>query len=158
MLDFYTIDNDYLDYLHAVDNKVPLHRYDTYAKFFCGIVLQFNDVYYFAPVSSFNKQQRTNFLIQQRDHVTSSIRFSFMLPVPFALLRRVSFNTADAKYRALLQNEYRFCNSNEDRIRKRALSIYRGVVYKRDPMLVKHCCDFKALEVAMANYIRKHNL
>ena len=62
-LKFYTINKNYLDYLRENgDSKVPKHDYDN-AKFYTGIVFEINNYSYFAPISSFKEQQKTNYLI-----------------------------------------------------------------------------------------------
>ena len=52
MQKFYTIDFDYLRYMKEADSKVPNFDYDEHDKFFFGVVLQINDMKYFAPISS----------------------------------------------------------------------------------------------------------
>ena len=65
-LDFYEISANYIAYLHGFDSKVPLVDYSKtskHDKFMCGIVLSVNGHDYFAPISSFATQQRTNIII-----------------------------------------------------------------------------------------------
>ena len=66
--DFYDIDPNYLDYLRSFKPKVPKTGYSSHEKFFYGIILTINDtIQYYAPVSSFSEQQRTNLLIYDKD-------------------------------------------------------------------------------------------
>ena len=93
MINFYDIASDYLDYLRSYEPKVPKTGYSSHEKFFCGIVLTINDsVQYYAPVSSFSEQQRTNFLIYDRDGKTvlSSVRLCFMIPVMLSVVHRIN--------------------------------------------------------------------
>ncbi|MCL2399400.1 MAG: type III toxin-antitoxin system ToxN/AbiQ family toxin [Defluviitaleaceae bacterium] len=84
-LDFYEASVGYIAYLYKFDSKVPLVGYSKtskHDKFMCGIVLSVNGHDYFAPISSFVVQQRTNIVIKnEKDKPISSIWFSFMTPV-----------------------------------------------------------------------------
>ena len=79
LLDFYEVSADYISYLLRFDSKVPKIDYSTtskHDKFLCGIVLTINGQDYFAPISSFTTQQRTNLVIKNEEGKTlSSIRF-----------------------------------------------------------------------------------
>jgi len=158
-LKFYEVEVGYIDYLMKVDARVPRVDYSDsslHDKFLCGIVLVVNGHDYFAPITSFNKPQRTNILIRNsQGRVLSSIRLAFMIPVPPG---SVSLKDIDAEpsqnYKYLLYNELRFCNRNADYIRERAEAIYNSVTVKKIPMMVKNCCDFKALEIACAEYVK----
>jgi len=85
-LRFYEVASSYIDYLVKVDPRVPHVNYSAtspHDKFLCGIVLTINDHDYFAPISSFTVPQRTNILIRNaQGRVLSSIRLSFMIPIP----------------------------------------------------------------------------
>ena len=85
-LDFYEVSADYIAYLVKFDSKVPHIDYSqssNHDKFMCGIVLSVNGYDYFAPISSFAVQQRTNMIIKNENGKgISSIRFSFMIPIP----------------------------------------------------------------------------
>jgi protein AbiQ len=156
-LDFYEIDAAYIEYLSKTDAKVPKIDYSeasVHDKFLCGIVLEVNDHRYFAPISSFKTPQRTNIIIRNEDgRELSSIRFSFMLPVPpgVAAVKRIA-EEQSLKYRRLLNWELQFCRKNAAAIFSRARYVYNSVVVKKDPLMVKNCCDFKALETACAEY------
>ena len=63
-LNFYTVDQVYVDELQAIEPKVPNVQYEKHNKFVCGILFRIHGFDYFAPVSSFTKQQKTNFIIK----------------------------------------------------------------------------------------------
>ena len=94
-LNFYQIDANYITYLLKFDSRVPKVEYsavNAHEKFLCGIVLNVHSHEYFAPISSFRTPQRTNIIIRDDNgKVVSSIRFSFMIPVPHDV---VSINPA----------------------------------------------------------------
>ncbi|MBP5212098.1 MAG: type III toxin-antitoxin system ToxN/AbiQ family toxin, partial [Pyramidobacter sp.] len=129
MLDFYTIDSDYLDFLRQFDSRIPENRYKTHEKFFCGIVLNINNCDYFAPVSHYNKPQRTNFAIYDKDNskILSTVRFNYMFPALQAVVHKLIIKDVyktDSRYAILVAKEYDYCSKHEDHLRKRALSVY----------------------------------
>ena len=151
MIDFYDIDSDYLDYLRSYEPKVPKTGYNSYEKFFCGIILTINDtVQYYAPVSSFSEQQRTNFLIYDKDNKTvlSSVRLCFMVPVISSIIHRINIQElfrTDSLYAILVDKEYSYCSKNETSLRKRAQSVY-NIGCNKNHAYNRNCCDFKKLE------------
>jgi len=161
-LKFYEVDALYIDYLLKVDSKVPRVNYSAsspHDKFLCGIVLTVNNHDYFAPVTSFNKPQRTNVLIRNpQGRVLSSIRLSFMIPIPRSAVNLKDIDAEPSQnYKFLLYNELRFCNKNADYIRQRARIVYDAVTVKKIPLMVQNCCDFIKLEAACAKYMNQHS-
>ena len=160
-LDFFQIDADYINFLLKHDKRVPkidysgIHAHD---KFLCGIVLSIHEHNYFAPISSFRTPQRTNIIIKDDNGKdVASIRFSFMIPVPpkAAFIKRIA-DEPSYKYRILLNMELRFCRKNATAIYSKAKFVYEAVTIKKDPLMVKNCCDFKKLEIACAEYIKEN--
>ena len=158
-LNFYEVSADYITYLLNFDSKVPKVDYSatgTHDKFLCGIVLSINGNDYFAPISSFATQQHTNIIIKnEQNKAISSIRFSFMIPVPknVVVVKKIK-EEPSPEYRRLLDWELRFCQSNSRAIYRLAKFVYNNVVENRDPIMVKNCCDFIKLEAACAEYIK----
>lgn len=150
-LKFYDIDGDYIKHLKKYDKQIPNVDYSKNNKFFCGIVFQINEFNYFAPISSFNKQQRTNFLILDKKRPISSIRFGFMFPAPDHVLNLKDFSNEDQPYKDLINAEIRYCNSNIQKILKKADEVYRIGINKNHPLSYT-CCDFKLLEEKSLQY------
>lgn len=150
-LKFYDIDIDYINHLKNFDKQIPNVGYDKHNKFFCGIVFQINGFNYFAPVSSFNKQQRTNFLILDKDKPISSIRFGFMFPAPDYVLNLKDFCNEQQAYKDLINSEIKYCNSNVHKIYKKAEEVYKIGINKNHPLSYT-CCDFKLLEEKSLTY------
>jgi len=156
-LDFYQVDAGYITYLLKFDSRVPKVDYaaaGAYEKFLCGIVLNIHDHDYFAPISSFKTPQRTNIIIKDvNGKDVSSIRFSFMIPVPpdAISIKRIADEPSE-KYRILLDMELRYCRRNANAIYSKARFVYDSVTAKKDPLMLKNCCDFKKLEAACAEY------
>ena len=76
---------------------------------------------YYAPISHFKKKVRTNILITDKGNPIASIRFSFMFPVPQAVLTEMDFSEiakTDRSYADLLSMYYLFCITHEYKIHK----------------------------------------
>jgi protein AbiQ len=156
---FYEVSADYISFILRVDPKIPKVDYSAtskYDKFLCGIVLKVNNYNYFAPISSFKTPQRTNIIIQNEEGKSlSSIRFSFMIPVPLCAITVKDFSKESSPYyRRLLDWELKYCQKNEKAIYRKAKYVYNTVVSNRDPIMVKNCCNFTALEVACDEYTK----
>ena len=91
MIKFYDVDKNYINFLRSIDDQIPDFDYLTHDKFVCGVVLEINGVNYFAPISHFNIQQKTNFIIRDNGRAISSIRFCFMFPAPWDVLVEKNF-------------------------------------------------------------------
>lgn len=159
MLYFYDVDPEYAKYLRKFDNKVPNIIYDNNRKFVCGITLTVDSCNFFAPISSNTKPQKTSLLISDTTgHVLSSIKFSFMFPVPDSVLTEKDFNKireTDSAYADLLEKELRFCRSFEHKITEKAKSIY-SISCNPKHFLYKNCCDFKLLKLKHDEWIENH--
>ncbi|MCD8201488.1 MAG: type III toxin-antitoxin system ToxN/AbiQ family toxin [Clostridia bacterium] len=167
MLDFYTVDEQYVDYLRMGEinvhgnSHVPQVSYgpSRNEKFMCGILLQIGELIYLAPVSSYKIQQKNNVLLfDRKGNATSSVRLNFMFPIYQEFVARLVINNVvDPGYKRLLQQEFVSVNSQEDAIRKMALSTYRVVTELiKSGMAVNWACDFVLLECLAHKY--KENL
>ena len=162
-LKFYDIDKNYAAYLHKVDEKIPNISYSKHDKFMCGVVLNIHNMSYFAPVSHFNKKLRTNFVIYDLDKndktkliPISSIRFSFMFPANYDVLKVRDFDKEDPAFRKLLEKELHYCNNNLSKIYSSALDTYKIGINKKNP-LNRYCCNFKKLEYGCLEYYKSLN-
>jgi len=150
-LKFYDVDSDYINYLKTFDRQIPNMNYHTFNKFVCGVVLNINGFNYFAPVSHFIEQQRTNFLILDKGRPISSIRFCFMFPVPPENLTLKDFSNEPQTYLDLVNAEIRYCKDNSDIIFKKAMQIYKIGINRNHPAAYL-CCDFKLLELKQEEF------
>jgi len=145
-LKFYEISGTYIDYLKQFESKLPIINYDNHDKFVCGVVLNIKNINYYAPVSSFNKQQKTNFLIlNEQSRAISSIRFSFMFPAPINVLKVKDFNKEPYTYKRLLLAELAYCNKNIEKILSKAKQVHKIGMTINHPLAI-NCCNFKILE------------
>lgn len=158
-LKFYEIDPDYMDYLRHFEPKVPNNVKNGNSKPYCGIVLSINGFNYYAPVSSFNQSQFTNFPIKDIDDnnnefIISTVRFCYMVPAPNEVLTLKNFSTNDYKYNGLLSKELSYCQKpdNRNKIRTKAQKIRN---LKPTHAWYSQCCDFNLLENLCASYTKK---
>lgn len=155
MLSFYYINKDYANYLRNFDTKVPALDYDSHDKFFCGIVLSIQDNDYYVPISHDTIKYQTSMRILDKGRPISSLKFSFMIPIPNTEIKRIDFNEIakeDPKYADLLRAEYKFCAANEANIINKANAVY---LIGNNPNHKLHdiCCNFKILEEKCKEYI-----
>lgn len=167
-LKFYTVSYDYIQFLQEAEkavrgfSRVPSLDYgiNRKQKFVCGVVLNINGLNYFAPVTSYKTKMPDNFLILNDKHnkVLSSLRFNYMFPIPAEIKKPYLFsNIADKKYRFLVTQEYQYCVSNQDEIRRLAYRTYKRVLLGKDKGLVHNSCAFSLLEQKCAEYTKEHS-
>lgn len=151
-LKFYEVNKSYLNFLKTYDEKVPNQDYKTNDKFFCGVVLEIEGFKYYVPVSHYNRQDNTNFVIKHKGNSIASLRFCFMIPVPEKYITYKDFSKIkDKKYVKLLDVEIEYCRENEDKILDKAKKVYKIGCNDRHP-LNKYCCEFKKLEEVQGMY------
>lgn len=156
-LKFYEVDNNYIQYLKQFEPKIPNFNYNENNKFVCGIVLSINNCNYYVPVSSNKTVMKSSLPIYDKTKIISTLRFSFMFPIPESCCNMKDFNKVNMPYRKLLQKELKYCNSIREDISKKAESIYNSVVRKRNPIMVTNCCDFALLEQKCLEYTQSLN-
>ena len=157
MIDFYTIDSAYLDFLRQHEQRIPLTTYPAHEKFFCGVVLNINGVNYFAPVSHYNQPNRTTFVIKDKNDqkILSSVRLNYMFPALPSVVQRLDIKQLykkDPKYAVLVTKELRYCSRHESDLRNMAMSVYR-IGCNPNHVLHQLCCDFSKLESVYKSYL-----
>ena len=118
-LKFYTVNEDYIDYLSQFDSHVSWNKEQK--RPYVGIVLRVENYLYFAPLYSYkvgyDKYKDNPSFIRVQDGKgknVSIIRFSEMLLVPEVAIQLLDFNSRGEKYRDLLQAESNFINDNKN--------------------------------------------
>ncbi|WIV11076.1 type III toxin-antitoxin system ToxN/AbiQ family toxin [Proteiniborus sp. MB09-C3] len=150
---FYEVSQQYINYLKLFEPKIPNIDYNTHNKFVCGVIFSIDGFNYFAPISSFKEQQKTNIIINNSNgEAVSSIRFSFMFPIPEAEIKIKDFSKEEYKYRRLLLEEFKYCNIIRDKIISKAKYTYKRYNSGYDKMLMKNCCNFRLLEEKCLEY------
>ena len=155
---FYEISNKYIDYLspyapHLFQNKKLGQRNE---RKYIGIILQVNNVDYFAPLSSFKpkheKMEEMLDFIKVKNYAV--INLNNMFPVPKTECSYVDISREkDVRYRSLLLAEYRYIKSIQEKIRNNALVVYKHKLEKGNSTgLAKRCNDFILLEGLCKKY------
>lgn len=169
-IDFYYVDPAYVSYLQAAEtavhgsSHVPNVVYPDRNKFMFGSVLQLDGLKYFVPVSSkTGKLPYFNLTITDPTDrvktVKGSLRFPYMIPVPDAVLTRLSIRSIPTiGEQTLITKERRFCQHNLPKIRKLAHKTYQQVVSQSNLKLVANSCDFPLLENAYLTYCHSHSI
>lgn len=147
----------YIDYLspharHLFHNKQAGQQNE---RKYIGIVLTVNGMDYFAPLSSFKEKHRR--MQESLDFIKAKnyavINLNNMFPVPAGQYSYVDISKVrDSRYRSLLQSEYRYIKSIQQRIRKNAATLYGLKVNGPVSPLTKRCNDFAALEKLCKQY------
>ncbi len=157
-LKFYTVNEDYIDYLSKFDSHVSWNKEQK--RPYVGIVLRVENYLYFAPLYSYkvgyDKYKDNPSFIRVEDRKgknVSIIRFSEMLPVPETAIKLLDFNSRGDKYRDLLQAESNFINDNKNVIYSKAKKIYKNVVHIKIPFFISISCDFELLEQKLKEYV-----
>ena len=148
------MDENYIKYLQYYDGQVPNIKYSSNSKFVCGVILNINNIDYYAPISHFNKKQQTNIPIYRNKEIISTVRFSFMFPALESVLKIKSFTDIkkeDLQYAKLLETEYRYCKSHQQELSDKAKAVYEIGCNKKHK-LNHTCCDFKLLEGVYMHY------
>lgn len=154
----FNINNNYITYLspyapHLFHNKKPNQLKE---RKYIGIILQVNDMNYFAPLSSFKPKHNT--MPEMIDFIKvknyAVINLNNMFPVPESECIFVDIQKEmDLQYKSLLQAEYRFIKSIQNKIRKNANTVYNHKISKGNSTgLAKRCNDFLLLEKCCKEY------
>lgn len=156
MINLYEVDDDYIDYLRNIDNKVLSAKSGnrTETRKYVGIMIHNRNFDYFIPLSSY-KPKTYDSMYESKSFKKignmAVLRINNMIPISNGVCHRIDFNlVADENYRNLLRNEYRILKSREREIRQDARIVYFSRLNENNKgkPLYKICCDFKALEIA----------
>lgn len=176
-INFYTIDIDYIKYLHSFDSEVYFNkrRHDYENKPCVGIIVYCEDRNYFVPLTSAKskhlklKNTGIDYLviyetinedeIHKNDiyklHVNGEVKkllsivdLKKAIPVPDGYYSKIDIRTH--KDRDLLAKEYEFCKSKKDTIINKTLSIIRR--QKNTGAINFAYCNFNLLESKMVEW------
>ena len=158
-MEIYSLKEEYIQYLQKFDNRVCVSKLNqAFGRKYVGVVFQINDVVYFAPLSSKQKERHfTDVLLFDNKSQLGSVKINNMVPVPKKYKDQLitpviineflnSRNEASKRYGNLLkkQQQVLFSTQVSSSIRNKATNFY--IEYKNKPLLQKLCCDFKLLE------------
>lgn len=163
-LNFYKVDNDYIEYLSQFDKHIAYNKEEK--RPYIGVVIIVEEHYYFAPL--FSPKQKH---ITYKDNLTffkifnaktknnlGIIRFSDMIPVPQENISLLDFKNRSYGYKRLLSEQYSCINKTENKkkIIEKAEKIYSIVTKNSKSKLARFykelSCDFKLLEQKSIEY------
>ena len=76
-MNFYKINEEYLDYLRKYEKKISFTKEDKQNRKFVGVVLQINNVDYYAPLSSMIKlKHKIDFFIYHKSRIISCLKLN----------------------------------------------------------------------------------
>lgn len=159
-LKFFTVDEDYIQYLKRYDTNVPDNYSST--KPFIGILFNINGLDYIAPLTSakpkhakIKNSSPTSFKVfdgTAEGDLLALVQLNNMIPVTKANITKLDVKNLDLKYQFLLLKEINYIRAHRDKLLKKASKLYELVVDKKNPVFIKISCDFKALEEASSSY------
>lgn len=161
-LNFYTVNEDYIKYISKFDSKISKSYEEKAKRPFIGIVLQVNELYYFAPFTSPKtkhlKMKNTIDFLKIDGGILGAINFNNMIPIPIGYCIKIDVDNEKSKnYRNLLYKQINWCNEKENKeiILNKAKSLYNKVIHKKVPSkIIERCCDFKLLEEKCKEFIK----
>lgn len=170
----YEIDKKYLDLLRTVDNKVANTDGKDYvfSKKYVGVILNLNNVEYFAPLSStktnkdytedgkikpsiipiirlIGKNNKTN-----KEYLLGKIQLSNMIPIADKSIVSIYNlkNEKDLKYKNMVKKQIEIINKNIDLIKTNAEILYIEKSKNLNKGYVQNTVDFKSLEKKAIEY------
>ena len=152
----FEIKSGYIQYLSNYKKHIFWQTDGKDKRKYIGIVMEINDVKYFAPMSSYKdkqkKMQETVDLIKIKDYAV--INLNNMIPVPCEQILEIDINKEkNISYKYLLQAESREINRQKNRIRKNAEIIYSHKIHNgKSTALSKRTNDFVLLEKLCREY------
>ena len=155
---FIKVKEEYVEYLRKYDLKVQDNSKLKNNKPYIGILIQVQELRYFAPLSSpkkkhflFDRLNNENklpidiFLIKDNKNKTIGvINFNNMIPVTEKNI--IYFNIKEDKNYTLLKKEHIYCIKHKEEIIKKAVKVYNLVTRYKKESLIKRSCNFKVLE------------
>lgn len=179
MIEFYEIDNTYMQMLHdSVDKKVLLHNEDKQIRKFIAVKIKFNNCDYYIPLSSPGDEdyvykngirtvRKTNaptimrFFkgIESTRNFLGKLLFNNMIPAPNICVKKVDISTiSDEKYKKLLYNQYRVLRKtkNWNDIQNRARTVYSLKLREASYNYINATVNFLALEEACKLWSFEH--
>ena len=163
-LNFYIIDEDYINYLSDFDKHIAYNKNET--RPYIGVVLIIQEHYYFAPLFSPKKKHKSykenlsffKIVNLKTKSDLGIIRFTDMIPVLLENVCLLDAKTKSYGYKRLLSEQYSYINlpQNKQKIMDKAEKIYNIVTSESNSKMAKFykglCCNFKLLEEKSLTY------
>ena len=166
-LNFYFVDNNYINYLSKFDKHIAYNKNAT--RPYIGVVIVVENHYYFAPLflpkpkHKTYKENLTFFKILNKNTKKDLgiIRFSDMIPVPQQYVYLLNLKDKSYGYKRLLSEQYSYINisKNKEKIFEKSNKLYHIVTNNKINKMTKFykelSCNFKLLEEKSVEYINK---
>ncbi len=134
---------------------------------FVGILLQIQDMSYYAPLSSPKPKhlqiKKQVDLVKIDDGKYGVINLNNMIPIHQNSITAVDVmiyptdTYVDVQYKTLLANQLTWCNANKDSILSKAQTVYKIITgNKAWETLAKRCCNFAQDENLLRQYCDAH--
>lgn len=157
-LNFYIIDDNYINYLSQFDKHIAYNKNEK--RPYIGVVILVRDHYYFAPLFSPKQKHKTykdnltffKIINNKTKNDLGIIRFSDMIPVPQECVYLLDIKNKSYGYKRLLSEQYSYINMTENRekIKNKSEKLYNMVTKQGKSKVLKFykglSCDFKLLE------------
>ncbi|EFM26255.1 hypothetical protein HMPREF9225_0104 [Peptoniphilus duerdenii ATCC BAA-1640] len=167
MLNLFTVDSKFLNYLRTFDDKVLFnHGID---RPYVGIILSLStadsSINYFAPLSSPKRKHITmknniDFIKIDSGNL-GAINLNNMIPLVNNTYFKIDINSVkDKNYQILLSKQIRWIRSNKLNITSKAYSLYRKMTQDDSSLnsfelkVKSRCCDFSLLEDVANRYMK----
>ncbi len=170
-LKIYTVEKDYIYYLHSIDKKVMLPDGENYEfdRKYVGIVFTINNINYFAPLSSpkddtdyidvdgIKTPRKSTFTIIRlfdKQELIGKVLLNNMIPVPIECISLYDVeNEQDEKYQSLVKKDISIIESLSKTIKRNAEVLYKQKINGvKNKGYIKATVDFAKVEKAMKKY------
>lgn len=164
---FYTVSDEYVQFLQKFDAKVPNNGGVAYkgVKVYVGVLLEIGNHKFLAPLSSYKPQHDridssspTAFKLHERlnpNNKLGMIALNYMIPVLDSEIAELDIDSQNEKYKKMLQKQYEFIKTRRTEIIERAAKLYEHVVVKRSTFFVRISCDIPKLVDEHKNFKRQ---
>lgn len=158
-LRFCEINDEYVKYLNGIDSRVPLPKKEDqlHNRKYIGVLFTINTINYFVNLSSYKPEKHDN-MNESVDFLKigncAVINLNNMIPVLQSEIIEIDINKVEENYKKLLFRERNIILRRKKEIYKNSKIIYyHKLKYGENSGLAKRCCDFKALEIAVQNWV-----
>ena len=151
------VNEKYIKFLSAIDNKVPYNSKNKKGRPFIGILFQVDKIQYFAPLSSpkaKHKKMPNNIdFLKISNGKYGVINFNNMVPVPEKEIIEIDYTAIkDKEYLSLLENQIRWSLLNSSKIKKHAEKLR-----ERIQTLGEHSSDDEIEVAGLAGVLQKES-
>lgn len=163
----YNIKDEYIDFLHSVDPKVPIQHYKTVNRPYVGILLNTNGHSYFVPLSSpkpkFKEMNNQIDFLKIEGGNLGALNFNNMIPTPKEYCTEINImrflqsnNSSSYSYGRLLQHQVKWISTNYELICNKAERLYNKHIECKLPQQIKNrCVNFPLLEKRLEQFNNK---